>query len=122
MSTNAVTVIVVGNLAIRTALRAILETDGRIQVIDEAGDGDQALRAYGAHPARVIVVSRLGAEQDHLETARRIREEVADARLIVMGSRSTFSGDEPDSGAPMRAMRPEAAGCLPGVVVELARR
>jgi chemotaxis response regulator CheB len=121
MSSDVVTVLIVGSAAIRTALRAILETDGRIQVIDEAGDGDQALRAYSAHPARVIVVSQLGIEHDHLQTARRLREEVAHARIIVLGRRQVFGGEARDSVAAVREMRPES-GMPAGRVVELGRR
>jgi CheY-like chemotaxis protein len=119
---DRVTILVVGNLAVRTALRAILESDGRLHVIDEVDDGDQAVEAYRARPTEVIVVCQRSADDDCLETARRIRDEASDARIIVVGSKRVLREDAYPAIPPTRAVTSEAAGCLPGVAVELGRR
>jgi DNA-binding NarL/FixJ family response regulator len=124
---NRVSILVVGNLAVRTALRAILESDGRLEVIDEADDGDQAVASYRERPARVVVICHRSdggspVEDDVVDTARRIRDEASDARIIVVADRPGRNREHAVDGALTRAVNTEAARCLPGVAVELGRR
>jgi DNA-binding NarL/FixJ family response regulator len=119
---DRVTVLVVGHRAVRAAVCSILDADGRIRVIAEAADGDEAVEAYRARPAQVVVICPQSTDGDSVDTARHIGDEAPDAKIIVLGRvRALLDGLHTDDSRT-RVVRTEAAQCLTGVAVELGRR
>ena len=70
---------------VRSGLRAAFEGDGEIEVVGEAGTGEDALRLVAeAHPDVVLMDLQLGAGIDGAETTRRLRALAEPPRVLVL--------------------------------------
>lgn len=86
---------------VREGLRLALQRSDRVRVIGEAADGEAAVAVAGRRrPDLVMMDLKLGSD-DGVETARRIRERLPEARVVIF------------TGQPDRALlqRGRDAGC-----------
>jgi DNA-binding NarL/FixJ family response regulator len=92
---------------IRSGFAALIGSDPELEVVGEAGDGEEAVRqAHALRPDVVLMDIRMPGT-DGLAAARRITEapELADVRVIVL---TTFEADE----YVLAALRSGASGFL----------
>jgi len=82
----------------REGLRHILEAEDNIQVVGEADTGEMAMREARRHRPDVVILDVNMPALDGLQAARRICEELADTRVILL---TAFHDDE----QMMRALR-----------------
>jgi len=76
---------------IRAGLSAFIGTESGIEVIGEAGNGEEALERFRElHPDVVLMYLSMPV-MDGLEATRAILDEFPDARIIVL---TTYDGDE----------------------------
>jgi DNA-binding NarL/FixJ family response regulator len=92
---------------VRAGLRALLENTEDIEVVAEAADGAQALRAVAAHLPDVVLMDLRMPVMDGIEAMRRIRGDAAleGTRVLVL---TTFD----DDADVLDAVRAGAAGYL----------
>lgn len=78
---------------VRAGLRALLESDGDIEVVAEASDGEQALRLTERHRPDVVLMDVRMPVCDGITATRRIREDpgLDGSRVVVL---TTFDSDE----------------------------
>jgi DNA-binding NarL/FixJ family response regulator len=102
MAQRKLTVLLVDDHAlVRRGFRRMLEDDPEISVVGEAGDGKQAVaQALELRPA-VIVMDCALPEFSGIEAIRKIREKLADARILMlsMHAEETLVRQALDSGA-----------------------
>ena len=91
----------------RAGIRAILGTDPEIELVGEAADGEEALRAAAEHRPDVILMDIRMPAMDGIEATRRLTEEIPEAgpRVVIL---TTFDQDEHIYGA----LRAGASGFL----------
>ncbi len=75
----------------RDGLRTLLELEGDLEVVGEAGDGEQALKAYEELRPDVVLMDVRMPVMDGVEATRRVVERWPDARVIIV---TTFDDDE----------------------------
>lgn len=98
--------LVVDNQAMmRAGLCALLDDEPGIEVVGEASDGQQALRAVRARRPDVVLMDIRMPGMDGLEATRRLTEEGTPARILVL---TTFDLDE----YVFAALRAGASGFL----------
>ncbi|GAB3448878.1 response regulator transcription factor [Streptomonospora sediminis] len=90
---------------IRAGVRAILETDERIEVVAEAADGREAIEVTRSHRPDVVLVDIRMPRLDGLSAAAEIRREVPDTAVVIL---TTFDED----AYIARALNEGAAGFL----------
>jgi DNA-binding NarL/FixJ family response regulator len=78
------------HVMVRQGLRALLEQAGMV-VIGEASDGPEALRLAHEHKPQVAVLDIAMPHLNGLETARRLREDVPQTKVILL----TMHTEEP---------------------------
>ena len=104
---------------LRGGLRAMLEAEGDIEVVAEAGDGAEAVdEALRTHPDVILMDVRM-PKLDGIEATRRLLAAGSRARVLVI---TTFDLDE----YVFEALRAGAAGFLlkaapPGTLVQAVR-
>ncbi len=76
---------------VRRGLAALLATDGRFEVVAEAGDGEQALAAVRATAPDVLLLDLSMPRLDGLETLRQLRSAGVRSRILVL---SMFDDDQ----------------------------
>ena len=81
--------------AMRIVLRAVLEEDGDVEVVGEAGDGEEAVALIGELQPDVVVLDLSMPRLDGLEAIPRIHEVSPDSRIVV------FSGYAAERMAPL---------------------
>jgi NarL family two-component system response regulator LiaR len=112
--------IVDDHIIVRRGIRALLATEGEIEVVGEAQDGQEALERIRALHPDVILLDLLMPRMDGIETTKRVIAEDPDARILVLTS---FAAD--DKVFP--AIKAGALGYLlkdtgPGELVRAIRR
>jgi NarL family two-component system response regulator LiaR len=90
---------------VRQGLRTFLGLQEDIEVVAEAGDGEEALATALEHRPDVVLIDLVMPKLDGIETIRRLREQAPGVRAIVL---SSFVDD--DKLFP--ALRAGAAGYL----------
>jgi DNA-binding NarL/FixJ family response regulator len=90
---------------VRTGFRLILADEEGIEVVGEAADGAEAIRAVSRDTPDVVVMDIRMPVMDGLEATRRISEAEDGPRVIVL---TTFDGDE----HVVEALRAGASGFL----------
>ncbi|MDT0303686.1 response regulator transcription factor [Streptomonospora wellingtoniae] len=90
---------------IRAGVRAILETDGGVEVVAEAADGREAIELVRSHRPDVALVDIRMPRLDGLSAAAEIRREVPSTAVVIL---TTFDEDAYIS----RALADGAAGFL----------
>jgi NarL family two-component system response regulator LiaR len=78
--------IVDDHAVVREGLRAFLETQEELEVVGEAADGNEAVRAASRLGPDVILMDLVMPELDGVGAMRALRERVPDARVIVLTS------------------------------------
>ena len=76
---------------VRQGLVALLNTVPEMQVVAEAGDGEEAIEAHRKHRPDVTLMDLRLPKIGGADAIARIREEMPSARIIVL---TTFDGDE----------------------------
>ncbi|GAA3280949.1 response regulator transcription factor [Nesterenkonia halobia] len=80
---------------VRAGLRAMLAEDAGIRVVDEAGDGQDAIErvarsaAHGEPADLVLMDLQLGAGMDGVEATRRLRERHPDLPVLILTTYDT---------------------------------
>jgi RNA polymerase sigma factor (sigma-70 family) len=100
-------VLVDDQVLVRAGFRALIDSESDLQVVGEAGDGDEALAVTSAtHPDVVLMDIRM-PRMDGIEATRRIAsdEQLADVRVVIL---TTFETDE----YVFEALRAGASGFL----------
>jgi len=90
---------------VREGLRMMLEAEGDIEVVAEAGNGNEALAAARIHDPDVVLMDVRMPELDGLEATARLVSSGARTRILVL---TTFDLDE----YVYRAMKGGASGFL----------
>jgi len=75
---------------LRAGIAAVLATEADMDVVAQAGDGREAIEQFRAHRPDITLMDLQMPLMGGTETIRAIREEFADARIIVL---TTYSGD-----------------------------
>ena len=75
----------------RDGLRTLLELEADMTVVGEAGDGAEALTQYAELQPDVVLMDVRMPGMDGVETTRRLCEQWADAKVIIL---TTFDEDE----------------------------
>lgn len=92
MAAETITILMADDHAIvRQGLRALIDTEPGMTLIDEAKDGVEAALKARRHQPDVILLDMVMPRQDGLETIRQIKAERPDARILVLTS---FAEDE----------------------------
>jgi two-component system response regulator DesR len=68
----------------RAGLRQILDTDGTLRVVAEAGDGDEALAAIASAQPDLAVLDIDMPGRDGLDVARALRDQRSATRVILL--------------------------------------
>jgi NarL family two-component system response regulator LiaR len=76
---------------VRIGLAAVLGTEEGIEVVGEAGNGQDGLRLAREYKPDVVLMDLVMEGMDGIETTRRVMEEMPDCRVIVLTS---FLDDE----------------------------
>lgn len=76
---------------VRQGLRALIDTEPGMKLIDEAKDGVEATLKAHQHQPDVILLDMVMPRQDGLETIKQIKAQRQDARILVLTS---FAEDE----------------------------
>ncbi|HEY0417046.1 MAG TPA: response regulator transcription factor [Gaiellaceae bacterium] len=101
MPTNRVRVLIADDHNLfAEALEAILSTDGRIDVVGRAGNGERAVALARDERPDIVLMDIAMPVMDGIEATEAIREEVPEARVIVLTG----------SDAPHDVSRARAAG------------
>ncbi len=74
---------------IRDGLRAILEAQGDIAVVGEAGDGRQAVQQVRTLKPDVVVMDIAMPEMNGTEATRQIHETCPDAQIVILSMHDT---------------------------------
>lgn len=90
---------------VRSGLRVILDAEEDIQVVGEAGDGQEALGLVASHSPAVALLDIRMPNMDGLEAARRIIADYPSTRVVIL---TTFDADE----YVYEALRAGASGFL----------
>jgi DNA-binding NarL/FixJ family response regulator len=90
---------------VRTGLRMVLDAEGDLEVVGEAGDGDQAIAVVEAERPDVVLMDVRMPGTDGIEATRRITAVHPEVAVIVL---TTFDLDEYVYGA----LRAGASGFL----------
>jgi DNA-binding NarL/FixJ family response regulator len=78
-------VLIVDNHAmVRAGFRALLQTLENIEVVDEAGDGREALRLVALHQPTIVLMDIAMPEMNGLEATIRMKKEFPDVRVIIL--------------------------------------
>lgn len=91
---------------VRMGLRASLEMEADLQVVAEAGTGEQALAQYRRHQPDVVLIDLRMPGLDGIQTTAALCREFPQARIVVI---STFQGGDDI----LRAMQAGAKTYLP---------
>ncbi len=75
----------------REGLRTLLELEEGVEVVGEAGDGEQSLALYTELEPDVVLMDVRMPGMDGVEATYRIRQQWPDARIIIL---TTFDEDE----------------------------
>lgn len=84
---------------IRRLLRMALEMDGRFRIIDEAGDGESAVKLVGEKQPDAVILDLAMPVMDGLQAIPEIRREAPGAKILVL---SGFDGRQMSSEAIAR--------------------
>jgi DNA-binding NarL/FixJ family response regulator len=76
---------------VREGLIAIIGTEPDMRVIDEAGDGREAIAKYRQHQPDIVVMDLRMPNLAGVEATMQIRSQFPDAHIIVL---TTYEGDE----------------------------
>ncbi|MTV24547.1 response regulator transcription factor [Nitriliruptoraceae bacterium ZYF776] len=90
---------------VRAGLRSLLELSDRVEVIGEAGDGDEALALVAADPPDVLLLDLRMPRRDGIATLEELRARGSTVPVLVL---TTFDDDE----LVLRALRSGAKGYL----------
>jgi NarL family two-component system response regulator LiaR len=89
---KAIRILIVDDHSIvRKGIRALLSTEPDIQVIDEAGDGEEAVAKSEALNPDVILMDLMMPKLDGIEATRQISGRQPDVRILVLTS---FAADD----------------------------
>ena len=92
MADETITILVADDHAIvREGLRALIDTEPGMRLLDEAQDGIEAMQKARAQQPDVILLDMVMPRQDGLETIKQIKAEQPDACILVLTS---FAEDE----------------------------
>ena len=69
---------------VRTGLREVLEASGRFEVVGEAADGEEAVRAARELEPVVVVMDVIMPGKDGIEACREIMEHLPDTRVMML--------------------------------------
>jgi DNA-binding NarL/FixJ family response regulator len=106
MARSSIRVLIVDDHAVvREGLRTFLDLQDGIEVVGEAGDGEEAVEAAARLRPDVVLVDLVMPKLDGVQTMRRLRDRVPSARAIVLTS---YLEDE----RLLPAIRAGAAGYL----------
>jgi len=76
---------------VRAGIRALLEADGRVEVVAESGDGREALELVLRHRPDVALIDLGMPGLNGLELARRLTQELPRTRVIVLSMHAEAS-------------------------------
>lgn len=92
MTDETITILMADDHAIvRQGLRALIDTEPGMTLVDEAKDGVEAALKARQHQPDVILLDMVMPRQDGLETIKQIKSDRPDARILVLTS---FAEDE----------------------------
>jgi DNA-binding NarL/FixJ family response regulator len=111
------------HVIVRRGLRALIEQDPRISVIDEAGDGRETLEKIGRHAPDVVVMDIGMPNLNGIETTRQIRNRYPDVKVVIltMHASEEYVKAVIDAGASAYVLKQAAPSEL-SLAIEAARQ
>ncbi|MEK5445091.1 MULTISPECIES: response regulator [unclassified Fredinandcohnia] len=76
---------------VRQGLKLMLEQDGKIRVVAEAENGEEAIKKMEAHVIDVVLMDIRMPVMNGLEATRKIKERWPDTKILIL---TTFNDDE----------------------------
>ena len=115
----------------RSGLTEVLEASGRLEVVGEAGDGEEAVGTAGELKPQVIVMDVIMPRKDGVDACREIMELLPDTRVMMLtASTERGCGDRGDrrrrDGLPSEVLAAggvggRRCGCCRGPVADSRR-
>ncbi len=72
--------------SVRESLRSMLECEPSLQIVDEAKDGQEAIELCRLHRPDLVLMDVRMPRVDGFEATRRIKEEVATTKVLMMSA------------------------------------
>ena len=122
-SASRIRVIVVDDHPImRSGLRDTLEASGRVEVVGQAEDGDEALRTVEGLQPQVIVMDVIMPNKDGIDACREIIELLPDTRVLMLTASSEMDAviEAVAAGATGYLQKYSGPEELVGAVVDVA--
>lgn len=83
--------IVDDHIVVRKGIKALLATEPTLEVLDEAGDGLEAVAKYEELKPDVLLLDLLMPKMSGIEVIRELKEKYSDVKILVLTS---FAADE----------------------------
>ena len=106
----------------RSGLRDTLEASGRVEVVGQAEDGDEALRTVEGLQPQVIVMDVIMPNKDGIDACREIMELLPDTRVLMLTASSEMDAviEAVAAGATGYLQKYSGPEELVGAVVDVA--
>ena len=106
----------------RSGLRDTLEASGRVEVVGQAEDGDEALRTVEGLQPQVIVMDVIMPNKDGIDACREIIELLPDTRVLMLTASSEMDAviEAVAAGATGYLQKYSGPEELVGAVVDVA--
>jgi DNA-binding NarL/FixJ family response regulator len=74
------------HVVLRQGLRALLDAEADLEVVAEAGDGQEAIDLIGSHGPDIVLVDLIMPGVEGVTAAQRISHEFPDVRVLILSS------------------------------------
>lgn len=95
LDSNTIRILIADDhIAVREGLAAVLKLERDMEVVDQAGDGAEAIALFRLHQPDITLMDLRMPRLDGLQATRAILQEYPEARIVVL---TAFAGEEENS-------------------------